>query len=64
MAGKQFTSRQEAQRYRQDRLTEIDEAIRQDQTGPQTARRRRTAVRQLQDQRTSRSRTTSREATT
>ena len=38
MAGKQFTNRQDAQRYRQDRLTEIDEVIRQSQTGPQTAR--------------------------
>ena len=37
LAGKQFTNRQDAQRYRQDRLTEIDEAIRQYQTGPQIA---------------------------
>jgi tetratricopeptide (TPR) repeat protein len=35
-AGRQFTNRQEAQRYRQDRLTEIDELIRQLQSGPQT----------------------------
>src|SRR3982750_1075776 len=28
-AGRQFSSQQEAQRYRQDRLTEIDEVIRQ-----------------------------------
>ena len=37
MAGKQFANRQDAQRYRQDRLTEIDDVIRQYQTGPQTA---------------------------
>ncbi len=36
-AGKQFSNRQDAQRYRQDRLTEIDEVIRQYQSGPQTA---------------------------
>jgi tetratricopeptide (TPR) repeat protein len=34
--GRQFTSQQEAQRYRQDRITEIDDLIRQLQTGPQT----------------------------
>ena len=38
-AGKVFTNAQEAQRYRQDRLTEIDEQIRQVQTGPQTPQR-------------------------
>ncbi len=37
MAGKQFSSKQDAQRYRQDRLTEIDESIRTYQSGPQTA---------------------------
>ncbi len=49
-AGKQFTNRQDAQRYRQDRLTEIDEQIRLTQTGPQplTTQDR---IRQLQDQR-------------
>ncbi|MFM8533170.1 MAG: hypothetical protein ACKOEC_06205 [Acidimicrobiia bacterium] len=48
--GKQFTSRQEAQRYRQDRITEIDEMIRQVQSGPQTLARQDQA-RQLQEQR-------------
>jgi tetratricopeptide (TPR) repeat protein len=38
-AGKVFSSAQEAQRYRQDRLTEIDEQIRLLQTGPQTPAR-------------------------
>ena len=50
MAGKQFTSRQDAQRYRQNRLTEIDEIIRQYQTGPQTAATQ-DRLRQLQQQR-------------
>ena len=49
-AGKQFSNRQEAQRYRQDRLVEIDEAIRQTQSGPQTLATQ-DRVRQLQDQR-------------
>jgi tetratricopeptide (TPR) repeat protein len=49
-AGKQFTSRQDAQRYRQDRLTEIDEQIRQGQTGPQTLQSQ-DRLRQLQEQR-------------
>jgi tetratricopeptide (TPR) repeat protein len=49
-AGKQFTNRQEAQRYRQDRLTEIDEQIRQSQTGPQSLTNQ-DRIRQLQDQR-------------
>jgi len=35
--GRQFTSQQEAQRYRQDRVTEMDELIRQLQSAPQTA---------------------------
>jgi tetratricopeptide (TPR) repeat protein len=38
-AGKVFSTAQEAQRYRQDRLTEIDEQIRQVQSGPQTPQR-------------------------
>lgn len=38
-AGKIFTNQQEAQRYRRDRLTEIDEQIRQIQSGPQTVAR-------------------------
>jgi tetratricopeptide (TPR) repeat protein len=41
-AGRQFTNRQEAQRYRQDRITEIDEMIRRLESGPQTM--------QIQDQ--------------
>jgi len=47
-AGKQFTNAQEAQRFRQDRLTEIDDQIRMAQTGPQTAARA-DLVRQLQN---------------
>ena len=35
-AGKIFSSQQEAQRYRRDRVTEIDEQIRRIQSGPQT----------------------------
>jgi tetratricopeptide (TPR) repeat protein len=49
-AGKQFSNRQEAQRYRQDRLTEIDELMRQFQTGPQTMANQ-DRLRQLQEQR-------------
>ena len=37
IGGKRFSSRQDAQRYRRDRLREIDELIRELQTGPQTA---------------------------
>jgi tetratricopeptide (TPR) repeat protein len=36
-AGRQFSNAQEAQRYRRDRVLEIDEQIRLLQTGPQTA---------------------------
>ena len=36
-AGQQFTSSQDRQRYRQDRLTELDEVTRQLQSGPQSA---------------------------
>jgi len=36
-AGKVFSTAQEAQRYRRDRLTEIDEQIRQVQSGPPSA---------------------------
>ena len=36
-AGKQFSNQQEAQQYRRDQLKEIDEVIRQYQSGPQTA---------------------------
>lgn len=38
-AGKIFTNQQDAQRYRRDRLVEIDEQIRQIQVGPQTVAR-------------------------
>lgn len=37
-AGQMFTNQQEAQRYRRDRLTELDEVLRSLQTGPQTMR--------------------------
>lgn len=37
-AGRRFSNAQDAQRYRQDRLTELDELMRQLQTGPQTNR--------------------------
>ena len=47
--GRQFTNQQEAQRYRRDRLTEIDEVIRQYQQGPQTGQVQ-DALRQLQQQ--------------
>ena len=49
-AGKQFTNKQDAQRYRRDRITEIDESIRQLQSGPQTATNQ-DRLRQLQEQR-------------
>jgi len=48
-AGRQFTSQQEAQRYRQDRITELDEIIRQYQSGPQTMQTQ-DRLRQLQEQ--------------
>ncbi len=35
-AGRQFSNAQEAQRYRNDRLTEIDEQLRMVRSGPQT----------------------------
>jgi tetratricopeptide (TPR) repeat protein len=37
-SGRRFTNTQEAQRYRKDQMMEIDEIIRQYQTGPQTVR--------------------------
>jgi tetratricopeptide (TPR) repeat protein len=49
LTGKQFSNRQEAQRYRQDRMTEIDEVIRQLNTGPQTQSTQE-RLRQLQEQ--------------
>jgi tetratricopeptide (TPR) repeat protein len=48
-AGRQFTNQQEAQRFRHDRITEIDEMIRQVQSGPMTLQRQ-DQLRQLQDQ--------------
>jgi tetratricopeptide (TPR) repeat protein len=50
MTGKRFSSAQEAQRFRNDRITEIDEMIRQVQTGPQTVQAQ-DQLRQLQDRR-------------
>jgi tetratricopeptide (TPR) repeat protein len=47
-AGRRFTNAQEAQRYRRDRLTEIDDQIRQAQSGPQTPARQ-DLLRQLQN---------------
>jgi tetratricopeptide (TPR) repeat protein len=49
-AGRSFTNQQEVQRYRRERLTEIDDAIRTQQQGPQntTSQER---VRQLQEYR-------------
>ena len=48
--GRQFTNRQEAQRYRENRIVEIDELIRQLQSAPQTASVQ-DSLRQLQEQR-------------
>jgi tetratricopeptide (TPR) repeat protein len=48
-AGRQFSNAQEAQRYRRERIEEIDETIRQYQTARQTAQVQY-AVRQLSDQ--------------
>jgi tetratricopeptide (TPR) repeat protein len=47
-AGRQFTNAQEAQRFRQDRITEIDEQIRMTQSGPMTPARQ-DLLRQLQN---------------
>lgn len=47
--GRQFTSQQEAQRYRQDRITELDEMIRQLQSGPQSIQVQ-DQLRQVQEQ--------------
>lgn len=47
--GRQFTNQQEAQRFRNDRIIEIDEMMRQVQTGPQSARSQ-DQLRQLQEQ--------------
>jgi tetratricopeptide (TPR) repeat protein len=45
---RQFSNAQEAQRFRQDRITEIDEQIRQTQSGPMTPARQ-DLLRQLQN---------------
>ena len=45
-SGRRFADAQEAQRYRRDQMMEIDEILRQYQTGPQTTRSAET-VRQL-----------------
>jgi tetratricopeptide (TPR) repeat protein len=47
--GRQFSSQQEAQRYRQDRVTELDEMIRQLQSGPQSLQVQ-DQLRQVQEQ--------------
>jgi tetratricopeptide (TPR) repeat protein len=47
-AGRQFTNAQEAQRFRQDRITEIDDQIRLTQSGPLTPSRAE-QLRQLQN---------------
>ena len=49
-AGRQFSDQHEAQRYRTERLLEIDETIRQYQVGAQNVRTQET-IRQLQEQR-------------
>ena len=49
-AGRQFSTQQDAQRYRRDRMVEIDDAIRQTQAGPQNLRAQE-RLRQLQEQR-------------
>jgi len=48
--GRQFTNQQEAQRIRHDRIIEIDEMIRQVQTGPQSIQTSE-QLRQLQETR-------------
>jgi tetratricopeptide (TPR) repeat protein len=47
-SGRRFTNTQEAQRHRKDQMMEIDELIRQYQTGPQTMRTSET-LRQLNE---------------
>ena len=49
-AGRRFSSQQDAQRYRFDRITEVDEQIRQVQSGPQTQQAQE-LMRQLNTQR-------------
>ena len=48
--GRQFANQQDAQRYRRDRILEIDDVIRQYSTGPQTAQSQQ-VLRQLTEQR-------------
>jgi tetratricopeptide (TPR) repeat protein len=48
--GRRFTNQQEAQRYRRDRLMELDEILRQSQQGPQTNQTQQ-RQRQVQEQR-------------
>jgi tetratricopeptide (TPR) repeat protein len=49
-AGKLFSNQQDAQQYRRERLTELDEVIRQFQGGPQTTQTSE-ALRQLSERR-------------
>ena len=49
-AGRRFTNQQEAQRHRHDRIAELDDAIRQLQSGTQTLQTSN-RLRQLQEQR-------------
>lgn len=49
-AGKQFANQQDAQRFRQDRITEVDEQIRQVQAMPPTVQQQN-LLRQLNNQR-------------
>ena len=49
-AGRRFSNSQDAQRQRRDQMMELDEILRQYQTGPQTARSSET-VRQLAERR-------------
>lgn len=48
-AGRQFSNAQEAQRYRRERITELDEMIRQVLSGPQTVQAQE-RLRQVQEQ--------------
>ncbi|MFA5908342.1 MAG: tetratricopeptide repeat protein [Vicinamibacterales bacterium] len=48
--GRQFSNQQEAQRYRSNRIVELDEMVRQVQSGPQTTQAQ-DQLRQLQEQR-------------
>lgn len=49
-AGRRFSNQQEAQRYRRDRMMELDEVLRQYHQGPQTMQTQN-RIRQLQEQR-------------